>query len=143
MARYRTVSIDESAYLALKGHKYTQKRYGDGHGEWFFADSVDVQRHRKQFWGGVAVVNIHKWLAIRTIMKREQQKSPLWRKAVPTKKIDGLAIGEMYYWINDTSNIQPQTWSDSPLHKERFKQGRAFLSQKEASEARFELLKVQ
>lgn len=135
---FSTKHIDESAYLAIKGHRYKVRRLSEFAGEWLFPFSEKLERDRKQYWSGNPMVNVHRWVSVRSIMKRELKTSTLYRRPIRRVKVNTgeMLVGQKYYYINDSNNIIPQEWGKSPMHQERFDAGRAFLSQMEASKAR-------
>ena len=73
--KYKTTHLDEASYFVQKGHKYTSIKVGDLQPKRKFEHSKELEQHRKQFWGGNAVVNLHKWLSLRQQLKHEQQRN--------------------------------------------------------------------
>lgn len=129
--KYKTVNIDEAAYYAVKGHGYKVKNFGERSGEWEFVDEPTLQKTRKQFWGGKADVNLHKWMALRWTMKNEQRTVPM-----TIRKRFGVRQGEKYYYLNEKDNVCVAYMGPHIMHQERKEKGNFFLTSDEALDSR-------
>ena len=129
---YKTIHIDEAAYFVLKAHTYKTIKYGDLKSEWRFEHTKELETLRKQFWGGNAIINLHKWLALRTIMKVEQKRM----LTVSAKNPLDLINGDTYWFITPENTISNTYYGQAPIHTKRMKEGNAFRTQDEALKAR-------
>lgn len=130
--KYKTNHLDEASYLAIKGHKYTTTKFGELKAEWKFESSDKLESHRKQFWGGTAIVNVHKWLCLREILKREQRSMLAVSKDNPFN----LTNGQEYWYITEHNTLNTSLFGGALIHKQRMDKGNFFLTQEEALNAR-------
>ena len=130
--KYKTNHIDEASYFAIKRHKYKTIKYGELNSEWIFEHTKELETLRKQFWGGNAIVNIHKWLALRTILKTEQKR----KLSVSQKNPLDLINGDTYWFITPENTISSAYYGQAPVHAKRMKEGNAFRTQDEALKIR-------
>lgn len=142
--KFATTNIDEAAYYAVKGHKYAVESIGEKRGMWTFTGDSKLEAARKQFWGGRADVNLHKWLTIRTMMKYEQGNAKLLpKKSKPVRipKVIGIAwqpaSGDTYYYIDDAGKVESAVYGiNNPVHIHRLYQGKIFKNSVDAAKSR-------
>lgn len=145
--KYQTTSIDEAVYLASRGLTYRSRRIRARSSVWTFEQTKKLETFRRQFWGGTAVVNLHKWMALRNVLKWQQKETESDREMKISNAMDndfGIRAGMTYYWINDQNNIVPVMYGrpNASVHKSRFEEGRAFRTFTEASKVRASMPQV-
>ena len=69
--KYDTNNLDEAAYLALQGYRFTVTRTGPISASFSFETDEHFNEVRARFWKGEASVQLHHWLATRAALKNE------------------------------------------------------------------------
>ena len=82
--KYDTNNIDEAAYLALLGYRFTVTRTGPISALFSFETDEHFNEALARFWKGEVTVQLHRWLATRTALKHECTGQPLPAKRIPS-----------------------------------------------------------
>jgi len=136
---YETNNLDEAAYLALQGYRFTVMRTGQVSALFAFETDDRFNDVRACFWKGEATVQLHRWLATRTALKHEcaGQKLSVNNAAspplVPAKPDAEAAVttGDNY-WYYDGSTIKGAKFANRPPHTSRWAERNFYLSREDA-----------
>ena len=131
-----TVLMDEAAYYASKGQSYTVHVKGQRRAVWSFIRNEAMDKLRKQFWGGRAEVNLHKWMSLRTSMKLETAIKVVGSPDAP------LMNGETYYYINEAGLVKSALYGNAPIHQKRLDEKNFFKTSDEATEHRLKRARI-
>ena len=82
--KYDTNNIDEAAYLALLGYRFTVTRTGPISALFSFETDEHFNEALARFWKGEVTVQLHRWLATRTALKHECTGQPHPAKRIPS-----------------------------------------------------------
>lgn len=134
--KIETVLIDEAAYYAAKGIEYSVTVLGRRRSVWTFTGSDALEKLRKQFWGGRAEINLHKWLSLRTSMKHETAVREVGSPDAP------IMNGETYYYISDDRLVKSALYGNAPIHQKRIQEGNFFRTSDEATEHRLKRARI-
>ena len=85
--KYDTNNLDEAAYLALQGYRFTVTRTGPISALFSFETDEQFNEVRAKFWKGDANVQLHRWLATRAALKNECAGQALSAKRIASPSL--------------------------------------------------------
>jgi hypothetical protein len=137
--KYDTNNLDEAAYLALLGYRFTVTRTGRISALFSFETDEHFDEARARFWKGEVSVQLHCWLATRTALKNECVSQPLSTKHVvspslaPAEPETKTAVRTGYrYWYRDGNTVKAALFGNRPMHTSRFEEGNFYPSREDA-----------
>jgi hypothetical protein len=124
--KYDTNNLDEAAYLALQGCRFTVTRTGPISALFSFETDEHFNETLARFWKGEATVQLHSWLATRAALKNECAGQALSAKRVPSpsfvpaKRATETAptTGDPY-WYRDGNSIKRALFGNRSPHTSR------------------------
>jgi len=137
--QYDTNNIDEAAYLALQGYRFTVTRTGQVSALFSFEADEHFDEVRARFWTGEATVQLHRWLATRTALKNECTGQPVPAKRVsspplvPAEPETKTAVTTgCRYWYRDGDTVKAAQFGNRPVHTSRMGEGNFYRSREDA-----------
>ena len=125
--KYRTTSIDEATFLALKGHVPFCQGVGDRSAFFIFNHAESLNEHIKMFWSKDAQIGLHSWLSTRQQLKNITAS----QARVAADDAQDEKFGQAYYYkVGDA--IQHAIFGRSKVHQERYKSGNFFYKKEDA-----------
>ena len=137
--KYDTHNIDEAAYLALQGHRFTVTRTGPISALFSFETDEHFDEALAKFWRGEATVQLHRWLATRAALKNECTGQPLLAKRVPSPPLapaepetkTAVRTGDAY-WYRDGDTIKGALFGNRSMHTSRLEEGNFYPTREDA-----------
>ena len=137
--KYDTNNLDEAAYLALQGYRFTVTRTGRVSALFSFETDERFNEARARFWKGEATVQLHHWLATRTALKNECVGQPLIAKCIDSpslvpaeREITALVMTGFHYWYHDGLTIKREIYGNRALHRLRLTAGNFYRTKEDA-----------
>jgi hypothetical protein len=137
--KYDTNNLDEAAYLALQGYRFTVTRTGQISALFSFETDEHFNEARAKFWKGEASVQLHHWLATRAALKNKCAGQALSAKYVPSPSCVPAQIETevaittgLAYWYRDGVTIKSEKYGNKPLHRSRLTAGNFYRSHEDA-----------
>lgn len=112
--KYKTKSLDEAAFLSLKGHIPEIKVIGDRVSLFTFNVNKRLPDHLQAFWTKSAQINLHSWLAVRQNIKHLCIAED---KAEDSIEL-GLDSGSAYWYIAN-GLVLHAIYGKNIIHKQR------------------------
>jgi hypothetical protein len=137
--RYDTNNLDEAAYLALQGYRFTVARTGRISALFSFEKDAELDEVLATFWKGEANVHLHSWLATRVALKNECAGQALSLKRVsspplaPAGRNTAASVRRgQAYWYNEGDTTKSEKFGNKPLHKLRMADNNFYLTREDA-----------
>jgi hypothetical protein len=137
--KYDTNNIDEAAYLALQGYRFTVTRTGPNSALFSFEKDENLDEVRAKFWKGEVSVQLHAWLATRTALKNECKGQALPEKRVSSpslvpaeRETEAVLTTGRVYWYYDWDTIKGAVYGNKSLHASRWAAGNLYLTREDA-----------
>jgi hypothetical protein len=137
--KYDTHNIDEAAYLALQGYRFTVTRTGQISALFSFQTDERFDAALAGFWKGDVTVQLHRWLTTRAALKNECAGQPIPAKLgsspplVPAEPETKTAVrtGDAY-WYRDGDTIKGALFGNRSMHTSRLEEGNFYLTREDA-----------
>ena len=137
--KYDTSNIDEAAYLALQGYRFTVTRTGPISALFSFEVDEHFNEVRAKFWTGEATVQLHRWLATRTALKNECAGQAVLEKRVRSpslvpaeRETEAVVTTGFRYWYYDGTTIKGALYGNRPPHLSRLAEGNFYRTREDA-----------
>jgi hypothetical protein len=136
--KYNTHNIDEAAYLALQGYRFTVTRTGSISASFSFEIDEHFNEVRAGFWKGEVSVQLHRWLATRAALKHECAGQALSTKRVqspplvPGKHATDAVVTGYPYWYYDGNTIKRALFGNRAPHTLRLAEGNFYRTSEDA-----------
>jgi hypothetical protein len=137
--KYDTNNLDEAAYLALQGYRFTVTRTGPISASFSFETDEHFNEVRAKFWKGEASVQLHHWLATRAALKNECVGLPLLAKRIASPSLvpvehetEVVVTTGFAYWYHDGTTIKGAMYGNRSLHTSRLADGNFYRTREDA-----------
>jgi hypothetical protein len=137
--RCDTNNIDEAAYLALQGYRFTVTRTGPISALFSFETDEHFNEVRAKFWKGEVSVQLHSWLATRAALKNECAGQALSLKRVSSPPLvpaeratEAVVTTGFPYWYYDGNTIKKALFGNRSPHTSRLVDGNFYRSGEDA-----------
>jgi hypothetical protein len=137
--KYDTNNLDEAAYLALQGYRFTVTRTGPISASFSFETDEHFNEVRAKFWKGEATVQLHSWLATRTALKNECAGQAGSAKRVPSPPLvpaeletAAVVTPGFGYWYHDGDTLKRALFGNRSLHTSRWANGNFYRTREDA-----------
>lgn len=137
--KYDCNNLDEAAYLALQGYRFTVTRTGQVSALFSFETDERFDEVRSRFWKGEANVQLHHWLATRAALKNECVRRPLPEKRIASpsivpaeREITAFVTTGFHYWYHDGLTIKREIYGEREVHRSRWTDGNFYRTKEDA-----------
>ena len=137
--QYDTNNLDEAAYLALQGFPFTTTRTGPVSASFSFTVGKGFEEIRTKFWKGEVTVQLHRWLATRTAIKKEVAgqaipvKQVIAPSIVPSASVQVAEVRPgLIYWYQEGAGVKAAMFGNRAMHTDRLTEGNFYRTREDA-----------